>query len=332
MERVDSDRGNLTKPQLRRHKAQQLRDRMRDARLQASVDDQRVQVVRRDARVTERIEELQVREDFVSERENALVAREADIRERETTIGGREQGVIDAEAALPELRRKARREGYEDGVASGRADAEKITAEAHAQAQAVLDRARRVAEDHIHDAEASARETTKKAEALAGQIIGSANATAEKLQEDAHKDRQAAERDRHFVQKERSQAYDDAFQTATIVISDELVDFVVAGSGARRVDVEVIAELNRRDPEAVAQAREAVRRRLEKQARSRLKIGTPVEPSEAAIAAEAAKTGERPVTDAAQAHKLVSGTAGGGGGTGSGLGANKTQEPRDFGR
>ena len=157
MERVDNQRSNLGKTQLRRHRAEQLRQRVHDTRV---VDN----VVEAGDRLTK-----------LAEREKNLSAREA-------AADVREQAVQTREEELPAIKRRAKQEGYDAGKAEGlqaaQEAAEEAAAEIKARAEAdtlrITQRAAKDAQRVRQDAQAEAEQERQQAELDAKTLRGEA--------------------------------------------------------------------------------------------------------------------------------------------------------------
>ncbi|GAB2499382.1 hypothetical protein CATRI_07410 [Corynebacterium atrinae] len=170
MERVDNQRSNLNKTQLRRHKVEQLRQRVHDTRVVDNVVE-----------AGDRLKSLAERETAVTAREDALKEREMAVSTRETAVSDAEEKaaklIAAAEVEAPEIHRRARSAGEKDAEAV-RADADDYASKTKGAADLTLQKAladaqhrRQEAEELMADAkadrEAAARQRTRAATVLA---------------------------------------------------------------------------------------------------------------------------------------------------------------------
>src|SRR5699024_10799246 len=133
MERVDSQRSNLGKTQLRRHRAEQLRQRMHDMRVADNVVE-----------AGDRLKDLASREAAVTARGEARSEQETGVAGRETVVGEAEEKaaklIATAEVEAPEIRRRARSAGEKDAEVV-RADADDYSTKTKVAADQVLQKA-----------------------------------------------------------------------------------------------------------------------------------------------------------------------------------------------
>ena len=172
MERVDSQRSNLGKTQLRRHRAEQLRQRMHDMRVADNVVE-----------AGDRLKDLASREAAVTARKEALSERETAVAGRETVVGEAEEKaaklIATAEVEAPEIRRRARSAGEKDAEVV-RADADDYSTKTKVAADQVLQKA-----------QADARRRQEEADELVAE---------------AERERQAAVADREAAARQRARA------------------------------------------------------------------------------------------------------------------------------
>ncbi|AHI04329.1 hypothetical protein CFAL_08000 [Corynebacterium falsenii DSM 44353] len=199
MERVDSQRSNLGKTQLRRHRAEQLRQRMHDMRVADNVveaGDRLKDLASREAAVTAREEALSERETAVAGRENSLRT-EMDkfndhVSKKRTEWAAREESVATiekratetlAEAEAPEIRRLAKAAG----TVEAQSDSDRIRSEADDYAAQTKDAADQV----LQKAQADARRRREEADELVAE---------------AERERQAVVADREAAAQQRARA------------------------------------------------------------------------------------------------------------------------------
>ncbi|WP_145832272.1 hypothetical protein [Corynebacterium glutamicum] len=172
MERVDSQRSNLGKTQLRRHRAEQLRQRVHDMQVADNVVE-----------AGDRLKDLAEREAAVTAREEALSERETAVAGRETVVGEAEEKaaklIATAEVEAPEIRRRARSAGEKDAEVV-RADADDYSTKTKVAADQVLQKA-----------QADARRRQEEADELVAE---------------AERERQAAVADREAAARQRARA------------------------------------------------------------------------------------------------------------------------------
>lgn len=215
MERVDSQRSNLGKTQLRRHRAEQLRQRMHDMRVADNVveaGDRLKDLASREAAVTAREEALSERETAVAGRENSLRT-EMDIfndhvSKKRTEWAAREESVATiekratetlaaAEAEAPEIRRLAKAAG----TVEAQSDSDRIRSEADDYAAQTKDAADQV----LQKAQADARRRREEADELVAE---------------AERERQAVVADREAAAQQRARA------ATALVDAEEMISSV----------------------------------------------------------------------------------------------------------
>lgn len=268
---------------------------------------------------------------------------EKDLQDREGAVVNREKAVEAEEAALPELSRKARAEGYETGKTEGLQAAqeatERMAAEIRAQAVADVQRiaqqaseaAQRVRQEAQAEAEQERRRAQQKVADADGYHTRAKDALAEAEQKLAVAAKESANM-REEATKIKETAHADGFrqgiQQGREGFNRSVADLLTRDGGEKRITIELIGTLAGGDQARIDQAREIVMSKLRRQAESTLAIGTPVRPTMQRIETEAQRAAAAPVTDPEQAHRIIAADSMSGRSTSHGMSKGKEMGPQ----
>ena len=277
---------------------------------------------------------------------NKLEEVEKELQDRENAVAGREQAAKAGEAALPELKRTSRAEGYEAGKAEGlqaaqeaaeRAAAE-IRAQAATDAQHVAQRAAEAAQRVRRDAEAEAEQKRQQAD-LKVADANEHHARAKDTLTEAEQKLAAATEEAATMREEataiKDSAHADGFQQGLqqgrAGFNQSMADLLTRDGGEKRITMELIGTLAGGDQARIDQAREIVMSKLHREAESTLAIGTPVRPTKQRVEAEAQRAAAAPVTDPTQVRRITTASSIPGRSTGRSVSKGKGMGPQ-FGR
>lgn len=263
MERVDNQRSNLSKTQLRRHKAEQLRQRVHEER------------------VVDNVVEAGNRLKNLAEREAAVTAREKALSERETAVTGRENWFRTEIDKFNDHASKKRTEwaAREESVAMIEEKATKTLAAAEAEAPEIRRRAKAAgmaeAKDHSDRIRTEADDYAAQTKAAAEQVLQKAQADTRRRREEidelaaeAERERQAAVADREATARQRARTATALTEAEEVLASarsipafDPTTLDVDTRDAMKQVDADFLDRLCERNPK-IAEMRERAHRSL----------------------------------------------------------------------